>query len=352
MPFGTVMAAEPPSLAVVFAVFALSWLVAAGVRRYAARLGLVQAPNARSAHHQPTPQGGGLGIVAGGLLAVLWLQPGGGTLWLPAALALLIAAVGLRDDLRHLPPWLRLSAQTVACMLLLAALGGMPAIELPFGGRLEGRWLDLVLLLAGVWWVNLFNFMDGIDGLAGSQAAGMLLAAAGLAYLMAPDAIAEPLWQWMLLVAVASLGFLVHNWPPARLFMGDVGSTFLGFMLFYFALASIRAGWVGYAAWMILAAVFVGDATLTLLARAWRREPLTQAHRSHAYQRLARRWGGHLPVLALIVAYNSTILLPCAWAALFFPRTTWLWVGLAYLPVVAAIAWIGARSSQRPDPPA
>lgn len=189
---------------------------------------------------------------------------------------------------------------------------------------------------------NLFNFTDGIDGLAGQQAVFMLATAGLLAAAGHPEAMLHPVWLWMLCLAVASLGFLLLNWPPAGIFMGDVGSLYLGFMILFFVLASTTAGWRSYPAWLILAAVFVSDATVTLLRRVIRRECWWEDHRAHAYQGLARRLGGHLPVIFLVVGINIFWLAPLAWGCMIWqPKWVWGMVGLAYAPLVVGAAWTG-----------
>lgn len=333
---------------------AASWGVAAWVLRRAGRLRLVQMPNHRSSHVRPTPNGGGLGVVLAGTMAGGWLifslaptaLPEGEGRLLAAAigLALPLALVGLLDDIRHLPARVRFGVQFLACAGLLFALCGSTG-----GG--SGWILSGLLLLAGVWWINLFNFMDGIDGIAGVQALFMLLATAVLAAWGRPDAMISPVWMWMLCVAAATVGFLLLNWPPARIFMGDVGSTWLAFVIFALGLISVRAGWLSYTAWLVLAAVFIVDATITLLNRMVRGERWYEAHRSHAYQRLSRRWHrdrkvGHRSVTLLVAAINLFWLAPLAWACLQWPQWALAWVALAYAPLAAGALALGAG---RPD---
>jgi len=299
----------------------ISWGVAAWVRHRAEALRLVQAPNHRSSHVLPTPNGGGLGIVvAGSLAGIALLLFSGWTLgWFVLGFAALLAAVGLRDDFQHLPARVRFGVQVVVCAGGLIALGDLPALALSGGlaFQVTGWVLFGLLLLAGVWWINLFNFMDGIDGIAGVQAVFMLLAGGVLAVWAVPEAVNDPVWLWMLCVAAAALGFLLLNWPPAKIFMGDVGSTWLAFMVFALALLCVQAGWLSYAVWLVLAAVFVTDASVTLLTRMLRGERWYEAHRSHAYQRLSRRWqgdrkAGHRSVTLLAAAVNGLWLMPWA----------------------------------------
>lgn len=333
----------------------LAWIIAAWVCHRAKLLRLVQMPNHRSSHMQPTPNGGGLGIVVSGTLAGIalvllsdWMIGG----WV-LGLAAVLAGVGLRDDMAHLSARVRFGVQVAVCVALLVVLEDLPALAL--GGGLEFQvtgWLLFgLLLLAGVWWINLFNFMDGIDGIAGMQAVFMLLAGAVMAVWTVPEAVHSPIWMWMLCVAAATVGFLLLNWPPAKIFMGDVGSTWLAFMVFALALLSVQAGWLSYAVWLVLGAVFVTDATVTLLTRMLRGERWYEAHCSHAYQRLSRRWqgdrkAGHRSVTLLAAAINGLWLMTWAWACVQWPTGAVAFVIAAYLPLVLAALWLGAG---RPD---
>jgi len=213
----------------------LAYGVAAWILRRAEALRLVQMPNHRSSHLRPTPTGGGLGIVVAGSLAgiALVVLPGWMVGGVALGLAALLAVVGLRDDVAHLPARVRFGVQVVVCVGLLVVLGDLPALALSggLGFQVTGWVLFGLLLLVGVWWINLFNFMDGIDGIAGMQAVFMLLAGAAMAMWAVPEAIYSPVWMLMLCVAAATAGFLLLNWPPAKIFMGDVGSTWLAFIV-------------------------------------------------------------------------------------------------------------------------
>ncbi len=338
-------------IAVVMALSALvAWGVAEWVHHRAEVLRLVQAPNHRSSHVQPTPNGGGLGIVVAGSLAgiALMLFSGWTLGWFVLGIAALLAAVGLRDDIQHLPARVRFGVQVAVCTGLLFWLGDLPRFTFSAGLELElGGWaLSGLLLLGGVWWINLFNFMDGIDGIAGAQAFFMLLGGAALSAWVNADVMSSPVWMLMLCVVAATFGFLLLNWPPAKIFMGDVGSTWLAFMVFALALLTVQAGWLSYATWMVLAAVFVSDATVTLLTRLLRGERWYEAHRDHAYQKLARRWGGHRPVTLRAVTINMLWLAPLAGACAAWPQWAFGWVLLAYVPLLVGAMMLGAG---RPD---
>lgn len=310
----------------------LAWLGTRLVLHYAEWLGLVQAPNHRSSHVNPTPHGGGAGIVLAGSAAGVWLAwTQDGALWLISGLAFLLAVLGLWDDMRHLPARTRFAVQVLLCALLLQVFGD------------STTWvLTGLLLFAGVWWVNLFNFMDGIDGMAASQAVFMLAAGALLGAWFFLGAADSAGWLWMFSVAAATLGFLAFNWPPARIFMGDMGSTYLAFMIFALALLSVHEGWLTYPVWLILGAVFVADASVTLLRRMLAGERWFEAHRSHAYQRLSRRWSSHRRVTLLAIIFNLLWLAPLAWACLAWSDWAWICVALAYAPLVTAMLALGA----------
>jgi Fuc2NAc and GlcNAc transferase len=329
--------------------FLASWRLTIWLLHRAERLSLMQAPTLRCSHVQPTPSGGGLGIVIVSTAAGFWLAWGQSeALLAPLILAVPLALVGLLDDTRHLSARVRLSVQVSVCAGLLIVLGTVP--EIVVGNIvLGGLVLSGLLLLVGVWWINVFNFMDGIDGIAGAQAVFMLMAAAALTAWVNPDAVASPLWGLMLCVVAATVGFLLINWPPAKIFMGDTGSTWLGFMIFALALLTIQAGWLSYAAWLVLGAVFVADATVTLLTRMARGERWYEAHCHHAYQRLARRWqgernAGHRSVTLLVATVNLLWLAPMAWACMQWPQWMPGLIALAYAPlVVGALALKAGR---------
>ncbi len=330
----------------------LAWAAARRMIVYAERLKLVQAPNERSSHTVPTPRGGGAGIVVSATLAAAALRMSGQAVDATVvALALLIAAVGLWDDLRSLSSGLRLAAQAGAAGLLLMHVGAMPPLE--FAAAIPTRglvWMALAALVL-VWWINLFNFMDGIDGLASTQAIYLLVGALALSVYAHPQRLLEADAIWMVSLAAAVAGFLTLNWPPAKIFMGDVGSTYLGFVIAAIALLTIRDGWLPYSAWLVLAAVFVTDASITLLLRIARREPLDQAHRNHAYQRLARALRSHRSVTMLYLGINLAWLLPIAWGTVRWPQRAAPLLALAYLPLIVLTLWVQVRDPRprKPD---
>ncbi|WP_137133687.1 glycosyl transferase family 4 [Rhizobium sp. FKY42] len=326
------------NIAILIGCFAVSATCVYVIIRNAAALGLIQIPLARSSHVKPTPAGGGVGIVIAACSAAV-LLPGGGLNDLALlALALVVAIVGFIDDRHPLPARLRLIVQATAvigAMLLTQPLGILS------GGSslLLMAAIALLLLISGVWWINLFNFMDGIDGIAGQQAVTMMVSAMTLSFLQDPAAFDQWPWWMMAIVTVATLGFLVFNWPPAKIFMGDAGSTFLGFIIVALAFQTLVQDWMTLPQWLLLALLFATDATTTLIVRFLGADRLSQAHRAHAYQRLSRRFGGARPVSTAAFFINLLILLPLA---MIVPQGITGWCialvayGLAILVVLAA----------------
>jgi len=328
--------------------FLLAWLLAELVRRSAAALKLVQVPNLRSSHAIPTPSGGGVSIAIVGTLAGLALAAGDADVYFFSAIGLsaLAAVMGLLDDRFELSARLRLALQCVIVVTLVILVGTLPPLATPFGS-LPQPLLLLVLVLSGIWWVNLFNFMDGIDGIAGAEAIFVLAGAVTLG-LLAPDASGfGTIPWWALCVGAATAGFLVLNWPPARIFMGDAGSNYLAVVMLAILLSLLAAGLLTYPAAVILVALFVTDASMTLLRRMVYRQRWFAAHRLHAYQKLSRRWKSHRRVTLLYAAINIVWLYPLAYLAQFWPGLAWFAVLAAYLPL-SAFCW--AAGAGKPEP--
>ncbi|TXH59672.1 MAG: glycosyltransferase family 4 protein, partial [Burkholderiaceae bacterium] len=271
----------------------LSWVLTLAVRRYAIRSELLDRPNDRSSHAVPTPRGGGLAIVATFLTLATALHVAGPLhskhLAGLVACAALVAWVGWWDDRHGLAARWRFLAHSVAAAVSVWLLGGLPALSV-FGIRIEWGWLGAPLAaLFMVWMTNLYNFMDGIDGIAGIEAVTVCAGAAACGWL----ATGTSLWALPCLLAAASAGFLAVNYPPARIFMGDVGSGFLGFVIAWLSLWSADARGDLLWCWLILAGCFTVDATLTLIRRVLRGEKFYEAHRSHADQHAPRVHAPH-----------------------------------------------------------
>ena len=327
-------------------VAAIAAFVAAGlIRANAQRLGVIQAPNARSSHTTPTPGGGGVGIVLGGSLVLVAASAGAIEPFLPGlVIGAMIAAVGFYDDRHPIPARLRLPGQLVLMAIAIWLAVPLDALQQQTGIPLPAIAVAVIALVGAVYWINLFNFMDGIDGIAGAQAIFMLVGAAILATLRVPGFIDGPMFWCLVGVTAATLGFLALNWPPARIFMGDAGSTYLGFILAFLALVTIADGTLSLPQWLILSAAFVTDASVTLIRRLLLRERVFEAHRRHAYQVLSRRWSSHQRVTLSFIGVNLIWLLPLAYAA---QNWGWLAVTVAYLPLIGLALYIGAGAPER-----
>ncbi|HEY7637569.1 MAG TPA: glycosyltransferase family 4 protein [Gemmatimonadales bacterium] len=291
----------------------LSW----AVLRYAIGEALLDLPNERSSHTTPTPRGGGLAIVLV-ILGGLAILAATGEIDGPTGAALvggggLIAVVGWMDDRRHLPAVVRFACQIIAAVWAVAWLGGMPTLTYGSGSAHVGAAGAVIATLAIVWAINFYNFMDGIDGLAAGEAA-----TAGLAATLLLASRHSPLAGAAVLIAGAAAGFLPWNWERARIFMGDVGSGFLGFVFAALALASENSGAMPTLVWLLLLAVFFVDATVTLFRRIFRREDWYAAHRAHAYQRAVQGGWSHAKVVSAVLLLNL-LLAVLAWVAIRSP---------------------------------
>jgi UDP-N-acetylmuramyl pentapeptide phosphotransferase/UDP-N-acetylglucosamine-1-phosphate transferase len=274
------------------------------------RAAVLDHPNERSSHEAPTPRGGGIALIAAIVLAWLALIATGAVAPRPLIVVLgasLLAVISWIDDLRGLPPFLRLAAQFVAVGLGMIAV--MPP-GLVFQGWLTPGIDAIAAGLLWLWFVNLFNFMDGIDGLAGSEAAAIAL---GLVLFAGLETGRDPeLGALAATAGAAALGFLVWNWAPARIFLGDVGSVPLGYLLGFLLLGAAARGFWRIA--LILPLYFLADATLTLARRLGRGERVWKAHRQHFYQRAVQRGLGHAAVVWRVIAADLLLIL-CGWAA-------------------------------------
>lgn len=311
------------------------------LRRYLLWKNVLDLPGPRSSHSTATPRGGGLAIVIITCSAAAWLayrdlplEVAAG--WLAGGMT--IAAIGFVDDHVPLAAGVRLAVQTAAAILALVCLGGVP--ELPVGDQTLrlGIWGYPLAVLAMVWMLNLYNFMDGIDGLAAAEAVFIFGSAAWLA----PGPGSLPFQQFFAIAAGAAFGFLCWNWAPAKIFMGDVGSGFIGFLVAASAVATAAANVLPLWSWLILAGVFVSDASVTLIRRALRGEPLYLAHRCHAYQRLQRRWQSHARVSASVLLVNVLWLLPLAYLAVRMPGYGLLLTIIAWSPLACLALLLGA----------
>jgi Fuc2NAc and GlcNAc transferase len=324
-----------------------SAVLTAWVRRNALSRGVIDYPNRRSSHSQPTPRGGGISIVITTAIAlvVLWYR---GLIDTALLLALqlggvAVAAVGYADDRGSVAVRVRLAVHLASAICAVYVLGGFPAVQIGAAVFHLGMVGNVCGVLAIVWVLNLFNFMDGIDGIAATESVFIVTAGAVLCSLAGSSSsvmVAAPI------LAAAIMGFLIWNWPPAKIFMGDVGSGYLGYMIAVLAIGAARENGVALFVWLILGGIFFVDATLTLFRRLARGEKIYEAHRSHAYQWLARRWQSHRRVTLTVIAVNVCWLLPAAGLALRFPHWAAECTVAALLPIALLAMAAGAGRAE------
>ena len=306
----------------------VSTLTVAASLAYARRRGLLDLPGQRRSHTRPTPRGGGLGIVVAVLLcampALAWSPQAAApplTIIVLALALLAVAAVGWRDD--HAP----LAVLPRIGVHLLASLAVAAVLLAPAAHADAQRWAWLVpiaIVFAGS--INAHNFMDGIDALLGLQALFVLTGYALLAHASADVALVAA----TLACAAACFGFLLFNRPPAKIFMGDVGSGTLGLLIAAFAGLLVQRSFDLLWPCAILASAFLVDAGLTLVARILAGKRWYTAHREHLYQWMVRAGFSHARTDAMYLLWNLIIAAPAAWAALHWP---------AFGPLLCAIAY-------------
>ena len=317
----------------------LSFLLTGLLRRYALAKSLMDVPNNRSSHSTPTPRGGGVSIVITFLagLLYLWFIHLVSTDFLFALFGAgaIIAIIGFIDDHGHIAARWRLLGHFTSAIWLVFWLGGLPVLTI-FGESFNLTWIGDVLLIIGlVWFLNLYNFMDGIDGIASVEALSSTLIVI-LLFLFVFNH--EDIVSLNIIMFAAVAGFLMWNFPPAKIFMGDAGSGFLGLMLGAIALSSLHIAYQMLWVWLILLGVFIVDATYTLLRRLMRGEKIYEAHRSHAYQYASRKYSSHLPVTLGVLFINISWLAPWSYVVAIDVVGGVVGVLCAYLPLLW-LAW-------------
>ena len=312
------------------------------------RFSKMDIPNERSSHITPTPRGGGIAFVATSLIGFLLLLLNN-TLNRTELLSLccagvIVAIAGHLDDRQKISgATVRLVLHAISAIILITEVGipsELAIFEHTVNTGIVGSILGVVYL---VWLLNLFNFMDGTDGIAASEAIFVLLTGAFLNYHVLADASHSAA---AVILAASTFGFLLFNWSPAKIFMGDVGSGYLGIVIGGLSLIAANQDpdllWV----WIILLAVFVSDATVTLIRRLLRKQKPHVAHRSHAYQHLAIRLNSHAKVSLLVLAVNIAWLLPIAFLVADEQLAGTTGVIIAYIPLlVAALALSAGKDS-------
>ena len=308
------------------------------------RLSTLDIPNERSSHLTPTPRGGGIAFVAASLVGFLLLllnpELDRADLLALCCAGAIVAIAGHLDDRQKISgAMVRLIFHALGAIILIVGIGFPSKISLfdrLVSTGVIGSILGVVYL---VWLLNLFNFMDGTDGIAASEAIFVLLAGAFLSYHVLSDANHSAA---AVVLAASTFGFILYNWSPAKIFMGDVGSGYLGIVIGGLSLIAAKQDPLLLWVWIILLAVFVSDATVTLIRRLLRKQKPHVAHRSHAYQHLAIRLNSHAKVALLVLAINIAWLLPIAFLVADKQLAGTTGVVVAYVPLIVAAIALGA----------
>ncbi|MFO1436501.1 MAG: glycosyltransferase family 4 protein [Gammaproteobacteria bacterium] len=296
--------------------FLLALTLTRVARRYAIRRALLDVPNARSSHLVPTPRGGGIAIAVTVIAAIVVLYLNSTIRGDFAAIVVVggsaVALVGWIDDHRSLSIGIRAGVQFLSATLAVVILWMSRGHELFGSDPMLTMGAAAITVFGIVWGINFFNFLDGTDGYAGCEAVFTALVFS-LVFMRAKDGGVS---MFCLCIAGASAGFLVWNWAPAKIFMGDVGSCFLGYVFGLVALHGYIRGAAPAWFWVTILGVFFWDATLTLIRRMLAGEPWLSAHRTHAYQRLHQLGWSHARIALGAILVNVIVILPMAWAGL------------------------------------
>jgi len=310
--------------------FFLTWLF----RIYAQKMGFMDTPSQRSSHSHPTARGGGISIVVVFLTATLFVAPlktipteliygiclGGG----------LVALIGFIDDLQSLSAVIRIAVHIIASIIVLRAIENSVGFSWFDSENFPSILFYLVYTPAIVWMLNLFNFMDGIDAIASVES---IIVTIGIGFIIFINVGYSAYIELLFILSFSTFGFLIWNWPPAKIFMGDVSSGFLGFILACLAIITSSLGLITIWSWLILCGAFLVDATITLFQRILRGDPFLEAHRSHTYQILSQRYTSHKKVVLGLIILNICWLFPFALLASIKPEYGTLFTIIALFPL-------------------
>lgn len=326
---------------VFFIVFLISFLGVYILNKFAYQLNLLAISNERSLHQNATPQGGGvvIGIIflvfcvfyylSGDLKTVEFFVLFGG--------CLIMSITGFLDDIIEIRPFNRLFIQFLAAGWGLYWIGGIPYSAL--FNQMSGLYAfaNVIAIVAIVWFINAFNFMDGIDGMLTSGATFFSLSIGG--YLLWQGI--EPYGSLLIILAASSLAFLYFNWPPAKMFLGDAGSYFYGYLFAILFLITVKNEYLSIWTWLIIFAYFITDTATTTFLRILLVKNWYHTHRSHAYQNLARVLNNHKFVTVLILGINVFYLLPLAYLSIQYQQYAWLAFLASVIPIFAFVLKYG-----------
>ncbi|MEN5386600.1 glycosyltransferase family 4 protein [Aliarcobacter skirrowii] len=279
--------------------FIISFLLTYFIKNYMIKKSLVAVVNERSSHTVPTPHGGGIALAITWFIGLFYLYFIGeisSNLFYALLFGAVISIVSFFDDIYELSPKIRLIAQSIVAIGGLYFLGGFETFTFGIFDIQNPIFTNIFAFFMIIWFINLYNFLDGINGYAGSEA--IFLALAGFILFSG---------NYFLVLAVSVLGFLFWNWNKAKIFMGDVGSTLLGYNIAIFTIYYANQESTNFWIWIILFGIYWFDATLTLIRRKLNKEKLSQAHKKHAYQRLTQAGWSHYKVTNYSIGLNMIL---------------------------------------------
>ena len=310
--------------------FLISFSLTYIIKNYMIKKSLVASVNERSSHTIPTPHGGGIAIAITWFIGLFYLYFAGQieqNLFYALLFGAVISIVSFFDDIYELSPKLRLIVQALIATGGLYFLGGFETLTFGIFDIQNHIFTNIFAFFMIIWFINLYNFLDGINGYAGSEA--VFLAVAGFILFGG---------NHFLVLAMAVLGFLYWNWNKAKIFMGDVGSTLLGYNIAIFTIYYTNQEPTNFWLWIILFGVYWFDATLTLLRRKLNKEKLSQAHKKHAYQRLTQAGWSHYKVTNYSIGLNLLLFL-----IVYFVSNTFLAFVLSMILLVLSMKFVDSK---------
>ncbi|MCG3663339.1 glycosyltransferase family 4 protein [Aliarcobacter butzleri] len=310
----------------------ISFLLTYFIKNYMIKKSLVASVNERSSHTVPTPHGGGIAIAITWFIGLFYLYFIGqieNNLFYALLFGAVISIVSFFDDIYELSPKLRLIIQAIVAIGGLYFLGGFETLTFGIFDIQNSIFTNIFAFFMIIWFINLYNFLDGINGYAGSES--LFLAVAGFILFGG---------NHFLVLAVAVLGFLYWNWNKAKIFMGDVGSTLLGYNIAIFTIYYANQEPTNFWIWIILFSVYWFDATLTLIRRKLNKERLSLAHKKHAYQRLTQAGWSHYKVTNYSIGLNILL-----FAIVYFISNIFVAFLLAFVVLVLSMKFIDSKKA-------
>ena len=322
-----------------FIIFIASLTLTYVVKLVAQKKMLIDIPNERSSHNTPTPRGGGIAIAITWFLGISYLNYLGqinANLYYALLSGILISGISLIDDIYTIKSIPRIAIQSISTIVALYFIGGLKAIDLGFFSFENTFVLNVIAFIGIIWFTNLFNFIDGIDGYSSTGAIVIALAL----FFFVKDTL-------LLVLALSVLGFLPWNWQKAKIFMGDIGSTLLGFTIAVLIINYNNTEQFSILNGLIITSVFWFDATVTLIKRFLNKEQLGQPHKKHAYQRIVQFGFSHQKTVLIATTLNFLLFL-MVYFSIQFKAFQVLFLGVVILLLFSIYKFIDTKKPFKP----